>query len=200
MARFVVADWHLGENRFELMNRPFSSQQQMVDYLIKKHNQIVAKDDEVFMLGDVCYKETPEYLKYVADFNGKKILVRGNHDRGITDEEFKNYFEDIIPEGKGIEIKIEDIPCYFTHYPTQGRQGCFNVVGHIHAAWKYQLNMLNCGVDVHHFSPVNLSTIPIHFKAIHEYYDEDIWAAYSPLNSCYVGIRGKKGTYFKNPS
>ena len=57
--------------------------------------------------------------------------------------------------------------------------------------------MLNIGVDVHHFRPVNLDKIPFHYKAICEYYDQDVWVGYSPINEVYKGMRGKEGSYFK---
>jgi calcineurin-like phosphoesterase family protein len=198
MNTFCVADWHLGEDRFELMGRPFISQSQMINHLMMEHNSIVTPDDKVIMVGDVCYQKTPEFLSHVARFNGKKILIRGNHDRVFTDEQLKPYFEQIIPEGEGIELIIEGIPCYITHYPTQGRVDRFNLVGHIHSAWKYQLNMFNVGVDVNHFQPVNLNRIPFHFKAVCEFYDNDVWVAYNEINSQFIGKRGKQGRYFVN--
>ncbi len=195
--RFLVADWHLGEDRFEIMGRPFKTQMENVETLIKNHNELVAPDDWVIMVGDVCYQKYPEYLPYVEKFNGKKTLIRGNHDKVFTDEQLSKYFSVIIPEGEGITIYIEDMPCYITHYPAQGKLDMFNAVGHIHAAWKYQLNMFNVGVDVNNFRPVNTDKIPSHFDAITKYYDDDVWVAYQKVNEQYRGIRGKKGTYLK---
>ena len=83
------------------------------------------------------------------------------------------------------------------YYPTMGRKDRFNLVGHIHAAWKYQLNSMNVGVDANHFAPIDLASIPFHYGAITKFYDEDVWAAYNELNAKWVGIRGKKGSYFK---
>ena len=199
---FIVSDWHCGEDRFEIMGRPFKTQQEHVDILLKNHNELVSPDDDVIVVGDVCYQKTPEWLPYIAKFNGNKILIRGNHDRVFTDEQLKPYFSEIIPDGEGIIRQIEDktdnsrINVYITHYPSRGKENIFTLCGHIHSAFKYQLNMMNIGVDVHHFRPVNMDTIPKHLKAICEYYDEDVWVAYNKINSDYVGLRGKKGSYF----
>jgi calcineurin-like phosphoesterase family protein len=193
---WLTADWHLGETRFQIMGRPFTDQMEFVDYLVAKHNELVKPDDTLIVVGDVCNKQTPEFLSHVARFNGRKTLIRGNHDTDIPDSEFSKYFELIIPEGKGIILEFDGIPCYITHYPTCGSSNLFNLVGHIHAAWKYQLNMLNVGIDVHHFLPINSNTIGFHFKAICEFYDEDVWVAYNAANTEYCGIRGKKGRYF----
>lgn len=197
MKTWLTADWHLGEDRFALMGRPFTSVQEHIDTMAFNHNALVAPDDVVIVVGDVCYQKTPEYLPQVANFNGTKILIRGNHDRVLTDEQLMPYFHRIVPEGEGIHMEIEGIPCYITHYPSEGKFEPFNIVGHIHAAWKYQLNMLNVGVDVHHFRPVDAATIPFHKTAIEKFYDGDVWVAYNDINSDYAGIRGKAGTYFR---
>ncbi len=196
MATWLTADWHLGEDRFEIMGRPFQTVDQHVNTLISNHNAIVAPNDTVYMIGDVCYQKKPEFLDRVALFHGKKTLIRGNHDRPITDTQFKKYFEHVVPEGMGIDLQVEDVKVYLTHYPTRGREDRFNLVGHIHGAWKYQLNSLNVGVDVHHFRPVNLDTIPFHFKAVCEFYDADVWVGYDPINFVHKTNRGKKTCYF----
>jgi len=192
---FITADWHLGEDRLELMGRPFATKLQHINHLVAEHNMIVHTDDLVYMNGDAIYQRSPESLPLIAKFNGRKILIRGNHDRVFTDEQLKPYFEQIIPEGEGIDLTIDGLDCYITHYPTQGKQDRFNLVGHIHSAWKYQKNSLNIGVDVNHFRPVNLNRIGFHFKAICEFYDEDVWVATNPINTTH-SERGKKGTYF----
>lgn len=197
MTTFLTADWHLGEDRLEILQRPFISRENMIFELMERHNELVLPDDEVIVVGDACYQKAPECLKLVSKFNGRKTLIRGNHDRVFSDEDLEPYFERIIPDGGGIELEVSQIPCYATHYPTQGRPDRFNLVGHIHMTWKHQLNMLNVGVDVHHFYPLNVDKVPFHLKAISDYYDEDVWVAYRKVNKEFRGIRGKPGRYFQ---
>lgn len=198
MKTWITSDWHLGEDRFELMGRPFKTEMEMIEVLRKNHNELVAPEDTVIVAGDVCYKKYADIrLCFVQGFNGKKILIRGNHDTPISDKQFLYYFEKVIPEGDGIEMDIQGLPCYITHYPSQGKKNKFNLVGHIHAAWKYQLNMLNVGVDVHHFKPVDLNSVWFHFEAITKFYDQDVWSAYNPINASFQTIRGVQDTYFK---
>lgn len=198
MKRWATADWHLGENRFEIMQRPFSDAQQMIDKMVENHNAVVGEDDMVYMLGDVCYQKTPQFLEQVSRFNGRKILFRGNHDRVFDDMQLSKYFDLIFPEGQcfSAALSIDGIELNLVHYPSLAVSDKFNLVGHIHGAWKFQLNCLNVGVDVHHFSPVNFDQIPFFFKAICEFYDDDVWCAYLPANSEFAGKRGKKGNYF----
>jgi calcineurin-like phosphoesterase family protein len=199
MKTWLVSDWHLGEDRFEIMQRPFTDVHQHVQVLAQNHNAIVQPEDRVFVVGDALYQKCADpsfFLDQIRHFNGRKTLIRGNHDRPFTDEQFAPYFEQIVPEGEGVELEIEGIQCYLTHYPTLGRNDRFNLVGHIHGIWKMQLNSLNIGVDVHHFRPTDAATIPFYHKAICEFYDHDAWAGYQPCNEEFRGKRGKQSTYF----
>lgn len=202
MKTWISADYHFGEDRFKIMGRPFKDQLQHVTAIVDRHNALIEPSDRLIVVGDVVYSKTPEYLSYMENIQAKeKILIRGNHDRNIPDEEFLKYFSQVIPEGEGIELEATGpdgtVHCYLTHYPSMARQDRFNLVGHIHGAWRYQLNMLNVGVDAHHFYPVNLDDVPFHFTAICKYYDEDVWSAYNPVNATFKGFRGMAGTYFK---
>ena len=200
MNMWLTADWHLGEGRFDLMQRPFKTILEHNKTIIDRHNEVVKKDDLVYVVGDVVYQKAAEpdlVMRWLNHMNGRKILIRGNHDRVFSDEQFAPYFESVIPDGEGLELEIEGIPCYITHYPTQGRADRFNLVGHIHGAFKFQLNMLNVGVDVHHFRPVNFKEIPFYLRAITEFYDNDVWIAYNEINSRYIDSRGKRSAYFQ---
>lgn len=207
--RWITADWHLGEYRMDLMMRPFSDAEEHVNHLIKEHNKLVAPDDLVIVVGDVVNKDTPHYLRYVDNFNGKKILIRGNHERNLSNEELSKYFDLIILEGDGLELSVGELDCWATHYPSQARIDKFNLVGHVHYAWKVQLNSLNVGVDCNHFAPHNLDkSIPFVYGAICQYFDKDVWAAYHPankiwaspgiLNQQFRGSRGKENSYFND--
>lgn len=204
---WITADWHLGEDRFQIMQRPFSTPEEMFAVLLANHNEVVSSEDTVIVNGDVCNQRAPEWLPRVAEFNGRKTLIRGNHDRVFADEQLAPYFERIVPEGEGLVLTSADtgfvladesgpdINLWVTHYPSRARYDHFNLVGHIHGAWKLQLNSLNVGVDVHHFRPMTLRDVPFYFQAVGQFYDEDVWAAYHAANSAYRLIRGKEGSY-----
>lgn len=197
MTVWLTADWHLGEDRFSLIGRPFKSVEEHIDFIVERHNSLVSDDDELIVIGDAVYQKAPQYIEHVKRFNAsKKTLIRGNHDRAINEETLLKYFDVVIPEGEGLLMTFQGIPCWLTHYPSQGKQDAFNLVGHIHSTWKYQLNMLNVGVDVNHFYPVSGDTMSFHFDAISSYYDKDVWIAYSEINASHYGTRGKKTSYF----
>jgi calcineurin-like phosphoesterase family protein len=198
MNTWIVSDYHLGDDRMKILGRPFDSADVMAETFIKLHNSVVKPEDEVIIVGDVCCNKTLDKISLIERFNGKKTLIRGNHDIGLSDDVLFKYFNVIVPDGKGLNVEVGDIPCYATHYPTSGVEDRFNLVGHVHSAWKYQLNMYNIGVDANHFYPVNLNTIPFHLEAITKFYDSDVWVAYNDINVAYRDKRGKKDKYFKS--
>lgn len=197
MSLFMTADWHLGEDRWDIMGRPFTDVQEHIDFMVNNHNKLVKPDDEVLMVGDAVYqKADPKFIEQIARFNGVKTLFRGNHDRPFTDEQYAPYFKEIVAEGEGQEMEICGVPCWVQHYPSLGRADRFNICGHIHGVWKVQLNSLNVGVDASHFHPVPAEKVPFFLKAVTEFYDWDCWACYNPVNQSHFVERGKKSHYF----
>jgi calcineurin-like phosphoesterase family protein len=133
MDEFVTADWQLGDPRLRILGRPFKTTLEMRDHLVRVHNEIVKPDDIVRVVGDSVFRHAPECLADLALFNGRKFLVRGNHERKFTDEQLLQYFEEVIGDGDGVELDIEGLKCWLTHYPTTGRKDRFNLVGHVHS-------------------------------------------------------------------
>jgi calcineurin-like phosphoesterase family protein len=79
---WFTADWHLGHARIcELSGRPFASVDEMNEEIVARHNAVVAPDDTLWILGDVCMGPIQETLALIQRVNGKKYLVAGNHDR-----------------------------------------------------------------------------------------------------------------------
>ena len=168
----------------------------MVDTFIKYHNELVAPKDIVFMVGDIVNQKSPEFLPQIDKFNGKKILLRGNHERVFSDEDLEPYFDRIYPEGEALFLKIDGIECKIQHYPTESEKDYFNLVGHIHSAWKYQINAFNVGVDCSHYRPHNLrESVRFSYDAISKFYDEDVWIANHKSQTTWYDERGKKGRY-----
>lgn len=199
--RWITADWHLGEDRMGIMMRPFRDQKEHLENIIERNNAVVKPDDLLIVVGDAVNQNKPEFLESLSRLNGKKVLIRGNHDRPYSLADLEKYFDLIIPEGDGLELEVlvedKSLQCWATHYPTQARIDRFNLVGHIHSAWKFQLNSINVGVDCNHFYPHDLDTfVPFAYTAITKFYDDDVWAAYAQANKAFVGERGKSGAYF----
>lgn len=134
--RFVISDHHLGHTnsweKFKLADgsplRPFTSNEEMNETMIERHNAKVGENDTVYFLGDVVINK--RYLELVKRMNGRKILVRGNHDI-FKDRDFYNVgFEQI----HGVRVFVDK--WIFSHIPLHPDcvTGRFrvNVHGHLH--------------------------------------------------------------------
>lgn len=81
---FFTSDWHLGhENSLKFDRRPFSSLKEMNNTLVKRFNSTVPYNGVTYFLGDMGNK-TEDIRNVVALLNGIKVLILGNHDKGMT--------------------------------------------------------------------------------------------------------------------
>lgn len=122
--------------------------------------------DEVYILGDFAFKYPDMQSVYaILDrLNGKKYLVRGNHDKTTKDIKFCNYFEwvkeyaEIDDNGKWVVL---------FHYPMEDWNGryrnAYHLFGHIHNNYndvkKDIPRRFNVGVDVNGFEPKTLDEL-----------------------------------------
>lgn len=80
--RWVIADLHFGHtNVIAYSQRPFADAEQMNKTLIRNWNNVVSKDDIVYVLGDFTLSRRTEFISEMCGkLNGHKVLVMGNHD------------------------------------------------------------------------------------------------------------------------
>lgn len=139
---------------------------------------------------------TEESLKISHRLNGRKHLILGNHDEKFGVKKLEPFFESIQHT---MEMVIQDgnkkLDVHLVHYPSKGVSNKFNLVGHIHGAWRVQKNMINVGVDVWHYKPISEKEILSFFTAICDHYDNDVWVADDCSNSKHNG-RGKPNKMF----
>jgi calcineurin-like phosphoesterase family protein len=87
---FFTSDLHFGHrnilkhcpNRERGYRQPFESIKEHDEMLIKNWNKLVRPEDTVIVAGDVKMCGNTYAKECLARLNGKKILVRGNHDLG----------------------------------------------------------------------------------------------------------------------
>jgi calcineurin-like phosphoesterase family protein len=80
---FFTSDWHCGhENAIKFDNRPFGSLHEMHETLIARYNATVPKTGICYFLGDMGNK-TEDIRKVISRLNGIKVLLLGNHDKGM---------------------------------------------------------------------------------------------------------------------
>ncbi|MGN0515747.1 metallophosphoesterase [Eubacterium sp.] len=83
MSLFAIADTHLSFGTDKPMDS-FPGWNDYVDRIEKNWNKIVTADDTVVIAGDISWAMNFDELKADFDFieklNGKKIILKGNHD------------------------------------------------------------------------------------------------------------------------
>lgn len=114
------------------------------DWLIKKWNSTVKKDDFIYILGDFCLSNHEKTEEILQKLNGRKFLIRGNHDKSCNGLE--RYFTWVgdIKEAKFTHdqypfIKEGETFCVeMCHYPliswNRKQRGTVHICGHIHSA------------------------------------------------------------------
>ena len=82
--RFITSDWHIGHaNSIKYDNRPFKDLDHMDRVLINNYNAAVKDKDICFFAGDMG-TDKDRIKKVVAQLNGTKIFIVGNHDPGYN--------------------------------------------------------------------------------------------------------------------
>lgn len=83
--RFVIADPHFGDkNIIKFESRPFKNVEEMDEELIRRWNEIVSLDDDIFVIGDFIPSLDINYTtRIIKALNGKITLIKGNHDRNL---------------------------------------------------------------------------------------------------------------------
>jgi calcineurin-like phosphoesterase family protein len=174
---FVIADTHWGHAKsltFVTSEgerlRPFDSVEEMDELMVTNWNNTVGKHDTIYHLGDVVIPRPS--LKVLSRLNGRKILIRGNHDQGQL-KDFSQYFEDV--RGAFFFRPGSDFlgGLIFTHIPVH--PSCLsghyrgNVHGHIHCNLVMDKDepdkkYFNACVERNNFTPVSIDTIKQYFS------------------------------------
>lgn len=176
MAIFVTSDLHFNHDReFVWKARGYNSVEEMNEDIIENFNSVVGKDDDVYILGDLCLGGgSPISLAknqiLIESLNGKLHIIRGNHDtnsRVIMYELCKN----VVDEVKWADmLNYKGYHFYLSHFPTLTgnlekeslKQCTCNLFGHTHQTTNFHLDMpylYHVGVDSHNCYPVNLDDI-----------------------------------------
>jgi calcineurin-like phosphoesterase family protein len=112
----ITSDQHIRHKRLveEWLDRPFSTVELHDQSVQDEHNAVVGPDDHVIWAGDCIVGTHPDnYEQIIAQFNGKKHLVKGNHD-GVLIKTCPHMFESIQSR---LELEIEGVKILITHKP-----------------------------------------------------------------------------------
>lgn len=165
---YLTSDTHyFHDNIIKYCNRPFSSTEEMNEVMIQRWNEIVGPDDTCIHVGDLSAGlkgRTEELKSLIGRLNGKKILIRGNHDHQTDEWYISAGFSSVHDH-----INCEGI--LFVHYPleqlvtrvndlSQFGEVDFVIHGHTHKTDtpEYE-NHYNVAVDRNDFRPICMDTI-----------------------------------------
>ena len=161
---YFIADTHFNHtNIIKYCNRPFKNTYEMNEYIIRRWNSVVKEADTVYHLGDVEFGSLQEVKSLVERLNGRKILLRGNHDFKIGVNTWKEIgFLEVYKK----KIILDNL--LLTHAPTEEvGENQINVFGHIHdKPLDERFNKKNhicVSCDVVDYTPVSIELVNKNF-------------------------------------
>lgn len=141
--KFFISDLHFGHsNALRFDHRPFETIEEHDSELIRRWNASVGKNDEVYILGDVSWRNPSIAADTMKQLNGRKYLIAGNHDFKLRNHgAFRSCFEEIcdykvlrMPDKPSLVLCHFPIPCFDKHL-----HGQIHLYGHVHISWESEL-------------------------------------------------------------
>lgn len=132
---FYISDTHFGHaNIIRFDGRPFSDVKEMEDALVYNWNKAVGNDDDMYILGDFCWKSEDESIRILQKLNGRKHLVKGNHDPKYLSPALRSLFQEVC---EYLEVKDNGRHIILCHYPILFYRGSYSdsmwhFCGHTH--------------------------------------------------------------------
>ncbi len=162
---YFTSDLHLGhQSIIRMQNRDFDDENEMNTELINNINARVHKNDTIYFLGDISHRiPVNQANELISKIKGKKVLIRGNHDRKYDPLLFEGIYD-------FLEIHINGQNFSLMHYPMlewpKSRHGSIHLHGHQHNPPEYNLQQKSAGirrydvgVDGNYYCPVSVNEI-----------------------------------------
>lgn len=163
---WLTSDLHLSHNQpFIWEARGYESPDHMNQEQIRKWNEVVNEDDDVYMLGDCIMNDNVKGVECLKQLKGKIHIIAGNH---CTDARIALYKELGYDIQFATRLKYKKKTFYLSHYQTitsNGEDKCWlatwNLHGHTHSTskWCDFPFCYNVAVDAHNGYPVLLDDI-----------------------------------------
>ena len=168
---FLTSDLHLGHDKdFVVQARGFETVEEMNAEIIRRWNERVYPDDDVYVLGDLTLGDVEEGIRLIAKLNGYLHIMRGNHD---TDKKVERYLE--LPNVVSVQyadvLKYGKAVFWMGHYPTitanydDDKPWAKHIVclfGHTHQEQPFYNDnpyMYNVGMDAHNCIHITIDEI-----------------------------------------
>lgn len=181
---FITSDIHLNHrnilsycpHRASPTTDPDNILQEDIDFMnekiISNWNSMVSPDDRVIIVGDVAMGKIDLAPAMIRQLNGKKTLVKGNHDKTLTklirsDRDAYGDLFDYISDGNYEETFVvngKKYPFVFNHFPLsrwngddRGTMQCF---GHLHGSpHDVKGRAMDIGMDTNNLFPYTVEEI-----------------------------------------
>lgn len=139
---FYISDLHIG------CQNTFDGRTLVHDKLLKEYWNIrVTNADTVYILGDIGKegnnKDNEHLCEIISTLKGKKILVKGNHEK-IKDLRLRQLFSEIC-DYKEISDNSKDVQAnvVLSHYPilmwNNQHKGWIHLYGHVHQSKEWEI-------------------------------------------------------------
>jgi calcineurin-like phosphoesterase family protein len=130
---FLISDTHFSHKNICSFTkndgsklRPFDNVEEMDELMIENWNKTVRPIDKVYHLGDVAINRNG--LKVLERLNGKKVLIKGNHDI-FPLKDYLSHFYDI----RAYHILDKMILSHIPIHPNSNGRFKVNIHGHTHS-------------------------------------------------------------------
>ena len=165
MKVFFTSDNHFfHENIIRYCQRPFDGYESMNFEMIHRWNLAVSQDDIGIFVGDISAGlkgRVDELRDVIRSLNGRKILIRGNHDHQPNEWYLESGFLKVVDSAKFGSVVLSHYPL-----PSLERRGLSGeslfgqfshiVHGHVHDPGPDYERHFNVAADRHNFMPVPL--------------------------------------------
>lgn len=156
---WFTSDTHFGHaNIIRFCDRPFKNVGEMNEALVANWNKVVKPDDEVYHMGDFSFERKPQVT--AARLNGRKYLIKGNHDKPQHLKAIAPHFE-WIKDYASLRIGRQRFILF--HYAMRNWHHCYkgtiHLYGHAHGGMKDYGRSTDVGVDCWNYAPVSMEEI-----------------------------------------
>ena len=143
---FFTADTHFGHDRIiQHCGRPYPNAEEMDRDMIRIWNETVGVADTVYHLGDFSMKGSEFVRTLLGQLHGRKILIRGNHDRSGVEDGWDAVHDMLLTELDGERLFLCHYP--MREWPQQWR-GAVHLYGHVHGSLYPDPGSMDTGWDV----------------------------------------------------
>lgn len=139
--------------------------------IVRRHNEVVAADDDVYVLGDLCLGGADSLelnRQLISSMKGQLHVVLGNHDTQRREEMYRELPNIVEIAEVGLRLKYGKYHFVLSHFSVMTgnlereslKQMTLNLCGHSHTTNAFsdwdKGAIYHCDIDAHNCYPVNI--------------------------------------------